>query len=342
VRNVGVDTAIDVHLRDELPPGLAIPAGMAPFPGSGTYDETTGDWAVGDLAAGTSATLQIPAIITTTDPPDCIVNNAEVSHAGDDNSDNDRAMAAVRQPGIERCVDVATRFFTVGPGSDCGSERTFVVVVDVSNQGTDDASGVVVTVGQSPLIAPNLRFRNSGCAGPSCTLTQLASGETVRLLAESDGFRNPDPRQLRITVEASSNDADFAPENNQAVSDGTLREFSECSDIDVGAVGPGAAAACFIATAAYGSALDPHVDALRRFRDQHLRRSAAGRALIQVYERISPPAARVIARHETMRAAARWLIAPLVLAIVHPWQALALVGMLVAGLAWRRLRRAIA
>jgi hypothetical protein len=48
---------------------------------------------------------------------------------------------------------------------------------------------------------------------------------------------------------------------------------------------------CFIATAAYGSALAPQVVTLRAFRDDRLRQSRLGRWMIDVYERCSPPLA---------------------------------------------------
>ena len=63
-----------------------------------------------------------------------------------------------------------------------------------------------------------------------------------------------------------------------------------------GGVGDGSST-CFIATAAYGSELDPHVDALRKFRDTYMLTNAPGRLLIRVYEASSPPIARVIAEH---------------------------------------------
>ncbi len=77
-------------------------------------------------------------------------------------------------------------------------------------------------------------------------------------------------------------------------------------------------AGCFIATAAYGSALDPHVQALRDFRDLYLTRNLAGRALVSVYYTYSPPAAALIARHAGLKVAARVLLTPVVFAISHP------------------------
>ena len=254
VRNIGSDPALDVHVRDELPTDLVIPPGMAPFASSGAFDPDTGDWAVGDLAAGVGATLRIPVMVSVADPPDCIVNTAEATHEADENAANDRGMVAIRQPGIDRCVDVTARFFTITSTPDCGSRRT-LSVASTSSTRNDCGEQRRRTLAQDPLVAPNLRFTGTGCVGTRCILARLDGGETVRLLAESDEFENPEPQPLRMTVVARSDDVDFAVDNNTAVSDGTLREFTECPPIDVGGVGSTSGGGCFVATAAFGSRL---------------------------------------------------------------------------------------
>ncbi len=75
---------------------------------------------------------------------------------------------------------------------------------------------------------------------------------------------------------------------------------------------------CFIATAAYGSYLDPHVAALRDFRDNHLLTNGPGRSFVALYYRWSPPLARLIADRPALRAAARSMLAPIVYGITHP------------------------
>jgi hypothetical protein len=67
---------------------------------------------------------------------------------------------------------------------------------------------------------------------------------------------------------------------------------------------------CFIATAAYGSAMAPEVVTFRAFRDRYLAGNAAGRAVMELYYAASPPAARAIARSGLLRGAARFALAP--------------------------------
>ena len=96
---------------------------------------------------------------------------------------------------------------------------------------------------------------------------------------------------------------------------------------------------CFIATAAFGSRLDPHVVGLRRFRDEALMPTLPGRLFVAGYNRLSPPLARLIADHDPLRAAARVLLWPLVLAVEHPGPSLTLMTLLLAAALGRRRRR---
>lgn len=69
---------------------------------------------------------------------------------------------------------------------------------------------------------------------------------------------------------------------------------------------------CFIATACYGSPMDPRIDALRRFRDDKLSTNATGRAMVKTYYAVSPPIAKGIARSPRMKAVVRALLRPIV------------------------------
>ncbi len=76
--------------------------------------------------------------------------------------------------------------------------------------------------------------------------------------------------------------------------------------------------ACFIATAAYGSFLDPHVSALRKFRDEVLLQSYAGRWFVDQYYLYSPPLAQIIAQNDGLRFITRILLTPLVFGVQYP------------------------
>lgn len=90
-------------------------------------------------------------------------------------------------------------------------------------------------------------------------------------------------------------------------------------DISLG--GGGGGGGCWIATAAYGSALDPHVQVLRDFRDRHLLTNAPGRAFANFYAATSPPIAAFLERHASLRFATRCVLTPVVFSVAHPTSA---------------------
>jgi hypothetical protein len=69
---------------------------------------------------------------------------------------------------------------------------------------------------------------------------------------------------------------------------------------------------CFIATAAYGSPIEPHVKILRDFRNGFLLNNSIGKAFVQLYYKYSPPIADLIAKHESLRAVVRLSLLPVV------------------------------
>ena len=69
---------------------------------------------------------------------------------------------------------------------------------------------------------------------------------------------------------------------------------------------------CFIATAAYGSMMAPHVKILRDFRDRILLQNSIGKGFVGLYYTYSPPIADFIAEHDSMRAFVRISLLPVV------------------------------
>lgn len=67
---------------------------------------------------------------------------------------------------------------------------------------------------------------------------------------------------------------------------------------------------CFIATAAYGSSLDQHVQMFRNFRDLFLVTTNWGRVFVKSYYHYSPPIAHYIAQHPTIKSIVRGLLWP--------------------------------
>jgi len=78
-------------------------------------------------------------------------------------------------------------------------------------------------------------------------------------------------------------------------------ETTVCTELD-----------CFIATAAYGSPIEPQIKVLREFRDRFLLDNTIGKTFVKLYNTHSPPLADFIARHDNLRKVVRLGLLPMV------------------------------
>ncbi len=286
VSNVGIEPAVDVLIVDQLPAEMRIPAGVAAFPSIGSYDPVSGEWFIGDLMPGVSATLVIPAVVTDPQPPQCIVNSA-VSEFGDLIAGNNDARAAIYQNTGYRCVDVRP-FPNIFAGASifptCDSRGPYYGSITVRNFGPNAARNVVISVTQTPIIRASIRFDDTQCEQSGLdvgTVAKIPAGQTVSLNVTSDVFQNHTDINYHLALSVSTIDVDYVPENDSVETDSLVRGFSSCENTDASVLAGPDGSKCFIATAAYGSRLDPHLESLRVFRDRFMMTNRPGRALVR-------------------------------------------------------------
>jgi uncharacterized repeat protein (TIGR01451 family) len=93
VTNHGPDAATNVVVTDNLPNGLEF---VSADPSQGTFDESSGDWTVGNLDVDGTATMTLVAKVT--DQSDQVTNSASVKglDQSDPTPDNDSSSAVVQ------------------------------------------------------------------------------------------------------------------------------------------------------------------------------------------------------------------------------------------------------
>ncbi len=89
------NTALNVVVTDLLPDGADFISSVVSV---GSYNDATGVWTIGSLAAGITATMTIVADVTAVNNDGTITNNASVASTNDTNSSNDNDSADFTVP----------------------------------------------------------------------------------------------------------------------------------------------------------------------------------------------------------------------------------------------------
>ncbi|WP_458456013.1 DUF11 domain-containing protein, partial [Methanobrevibacter sp.] len=181
VTNNGADTAENAVVTDKLPSGLVYVSDDS----NGAYDYETGIWTIGDLANGKSATLNIVALVDTTNAT--ITNVANVtSDSYDPNETNNNCNNSTDVPpeaDLVLTIEPSTTLVTVGDKI----EFTFTVV----NQGPDTAVNSSAFI-KLPDELKLLGFKPSkGTYNQTTgiwTIGDLAPGEKVTLVLETQAL----------------------------------------------------------------------------------------------------------------------------------------------------------
>jgi hypothetical protein len=152
------------------------------------------------------------------------------------------------------------------------------------------------------------------------SLAQLTREQAQNLMAKAA------EEGLRLEAKSREQNLDYVT-GKKAVEDhidafrmidksGKLTRHNITSDVKTGAgnmrIESKSGPACFVATVAYGDLNHPDVVLLRKFRDEVLVNSSAGRSFINWYWQTGPYLARVISHSSRLRYCSRWLISCLV------------------------------
>ncbi len=119
-----------------------------------------------------------------------------------------------------------------------------------------------------------------------------------------NGFENGTRYCFKMTtVDVTGNIQRFTPNGSPTPSD----SCAEAADV----IGILSDKNCFIATAAFGSSLNRHVQRFREFRNQFMVTSEWGQKFIELYYEHGPKAAASIKKNETLRSMVRGMLWPL-------------------------------
>jgi PKD repeat protein len=118
---------------------------------------------------------------------------------------------------------------------------------------------------------------------------------------------NPDGRSVTLELKDGGHGDSDGVANGVIVDPGGVVGAASTGGLDSLAGG-----GCFIATAAFGSCVAPHVKLLRDFRDRYLLTNALGECFLRLYYKYGPIGADYIEKHNWLKHIVRVLLMPLV------------------------------
>lgn len=218
VNNAGPNAANGVIVTDVLPPGLAFVTSSA---SQGTYNSANGQWSLGTIANGASATLALTARATTAG---ALVNTAEItaSSAFDvDSTPGNNVLAEDDQESVTvnvEAADLSLTSVTDRTSAIVGENVTYTLTL--SNAGPSAATGVAVStvIPAGLTLVSNVPSAGS-FNGSVWTVGTIAPGTsaTLALTTRVDTIGN---KTVVAQVSASNqSDPDSTPNNSVATED---------------------------------------------------------------------------------------------------------------------------
>lgn len=213
----------------------------------------------------------------------------------------DAAMAMAADAGISMTASADT----------IGAGQTLTYTITVASNGPGPADSVTVTdTLPSGVTLSSVTPSQGSCSGSStitCSLGKISPGTAATVtLAVIPGTAGT----ISNTASVTTSIYDTNSTNNSATLATTVDGSGSTGSTTTGSDGGGGG--CFIATAAYGSYMEKHVNILREFRDRILLSGPAGRAFVRFYYENSPVVAGRIARSEALRFTTRIILMPFV------------------------------
>jgi len=218
--NRGPAAATGVRVSDQLPPGLAFVSATA---SQGDYDPVSGEWSLGGLGAGETATLALAATLLDAGPFTSVAQVSAADQAdldsrpgNDDPTEDDQAAVSVR--GL--LADLALSHGVDDPQPEVGGRVVFTL--RATNEGPSLAGGVVVrdrlplglafvsaTPSQGAYDAATGRWAVGAIPAGGFATLQLAadySGGAVAADAEIVAVAQPDPDSTPDNGDADEDD----------------------------------------------------------------------------------------------------------------------------------------
>ncbi|MFD1298965.1 DUF11 domain-containing protein, partial [Lysobacter gummosus] len=178
VTNNGPSASAGVNVNDQLPAGYAF---VSSNPSTGTYNAGTGVWAIGTLAAGANATLQITATVLATGP---YANTATATSTTNDPTPGNNTATNTPVPVDSADLSVVKTVSNATP--PIGSTVTFTIAL--ANAGPSAAAGVVV----NDLLPSGYTYVSSSASvgtynsgGGAWTVGTLAAGANATLTIDA-------------------------------------------------------------------------------------------------------------------------------------------------------------
>lgn len=206
LNNAGPSTATGVQVESRLPEGLTL---RGATPSAGTYDAAAGLWSLPSLAASSSATLRIEALVETAQSRTL---TAAVTAADQPDPDGPEAVSVTV---TTRSADLSLTNIVDNPTANVGQTVRFTI--QVNNAGPDAATGVEVR----SLLPTGLTFVEAsptqGNYNPGTgrwTIGSINPGSGATLLLDAT-IATPGEKSLTAEVVASDQvDPNSTPGNN--------------------------------------------------------------------------------------------------------------------------------